>query len=163
MCPTQCNNKDGSSLAQKETAKLSFHFETMKKNDRDLAWQSHKKAAIVPLRGPINKMREKENYDSPHNITMRMVISDSKVSNKVECPFGNNRKTLQGAYVTLWKWMKNYRKLCGIPHSIITRMAHQWLKWNHKSEASTSKHCRNITGTLCDNQTRRIGQFHWDN
>ena len=49
---------------------------------------------LVPLRGPINKMREKENCDSPHNITMRMVISDSKVSNKVKCPFGNNRKTL---------------------------------------------------------------------
>lgn len=34
--------------------------------------------------------------------------------------------------ILIRKWTKNYRKMGGSPHNIITAMGHQWLKGNNK-------------------------------
>ena len=47
---TQRNHKNGQSMTQTKTTKWSVYFETMRKHNSDLVWQSHKKNETVPLR-----------------------------------------------------------------------------------------------------------------
>ena len=49
--------------------------------------------------------------------------------------------------------MKNYQKMCGSPHNIITTMGHQWLKGNNKVKCPHRNDGKTLQGS-CVKETQ---------